>query len=345
MATLAPYLFAKAEENKDDEEQLLKLFWNRAELKKELDNLRAQSFRMTEKFTQQEALTLRTQQRLEQLEASLGDPENSATVVAYYQLRALWNHCHSRLTSLASELEGTQYDKGCRQHIASFKRQVHDSLLDVQQELKDTTVIGEALSLRIHALREKRSACRGAWNFFRRRSFTAEIRTLREERGVIRLSVGKLIEEIQLRTSQDPPEFDGLDVVAKRSINLAVIAYAQELYLHFSDRELAQNARETSIRQLIDVSYGSKRDCRALSKYSEDRMKLLTADSKLQARVQLRSQLLPSIVKYRQDSDTVPVAATLSVIALLKPDGRQRGEVSINILAEEYWDVFSVLLN
>jgi hypothetical protein len=344
MATLAPHLFTKAEENKDDEEQLLKLFWNRAELKKELDDLRDQSFRMTEKFTQQEALTLRLQQRLEQLETSLGDPENAETVVAYYQLRALWNHCHSRLASLCSDLERTQYDKGYRQHTASFKRQINDSLVDVQQDLKDATITGESLSLRIHALREKRSARHGIWNFFRRRGLTAEIKTIRDERRVARLRVGKLTEEIQLRTSQDPPEFDGLDVAAKRSINLAVIAYAQELYLHFADRDLAENAREASIRQLIDVSYGSKRDCRALSKYAEDRMKLLTADSKLQARVQLRSQLLPALVQYRQDADTVPIADTLGVIALLKPDGRQRGEVCINILAEEYWDVFSVLL-
>jgi hypothetical protein len=344
MATLAPHLFAKAEENKDEEEQLLKLFWNRAELKKELDDLRDQSFRMTEKFTQQEALTLRVQQRLEQLEASLGDPENSETVVAYYQLRALWNHCHTRLTSFASELERAQHDKGYRQHAASFQRQVHDSLVDVHQELKDATLVGESLSLKIHALREKRSTRRGIWNFFRRRGLTAEIKTLREERRVNRLHVGKLTEEIQLRTSQDPPEFEGLDLAAKRSINIAIIAYAQELYLQFADRDLAQNAREASIRQLIDVSYGSKRDCRAISKYADDRMKLLMADAKLQARVQVRSRLLPDVVQYRQDGDTVPVAATLSVIALLKPDGRQRGEVCINILAEEYWDVFSVLL-
>ena len=344
MATLAPQLFAKAEDNLNEEDQLLKLFWNRAELKKELKNLRSQSIKLTEQQKQQEALTLRVQQRLEQLEANLGDPENAVTVVTYYQLRAVWDHCHLRLSSLANELGRAQHDKAYRQHTDRFKRKIDESLVGAKRKLKEASETGETLSAKIRALREKRSVCRGVWNLFRRRGLTTEINVYREERRAIRMRIGELTEDIQMRSSQEAPEFAGLDVTAKRSINLTVIAYSQELFLHFADRELAKQVREASIRQFIDVSYGSKRDCRALSKYTEDRMKLLAADSKLQSRVQIRVQRLPGEVHYRQDTDTVPVASTLSSIALLKPDGRQRGEVVINILGEEYWDVFSVLL-
>lgn len=344
MATLAPQLFAKAEDNKDEEEQLLKLFWNRAELKKELETLRNQSFRLTEKLKQKEAITLRIQQRLEQLEASLGNPENSTTVVAYYQLRAVWNHCQLRLSSLANELERAQSDKASRKYLAGFKRKIDESLVGVKQELREATEAAKALSEKIRALRKQRSSRRGLWNYFYRRGLTTEINLYRENHRSITTNIGELTEDIQLRLSQDAPEYSGLDVAAKRSINITVIAYAQELFLHFADRELAKHVREASIRQLIDVSYGSKRDCRALCKYAEDRMKLLAADSKLQSRVQMRVQQLPFEVHYRMETDTVPDAGTLSSIALLKPDGRQRGEVGVNILGEEYWDVFSVLL-
>jgi predicted nuclease with TOPRIM domain len=111
MTTLATQLFPKAEENMSEEEQLLKLFWNRAEVKKELDKLRDQSFDLEERLKQQEALTLRVQHRLEQLEARLGNPEHSMTVVVYYQLRTIWDHCHSRLQSRCFEIERAQYDK------------------------------------------------------------------------------------------------------------------------------------------------------------------------------------------------------------------------------------------
>ncbi len=90
MATIAPQLFSKAEKNTEDEEQLLKLFWNRAELKKELDKLRAESFSLTEQVKNQEAKTLRVQHRLKQLETRLGNPEHSPNVVAFYQLKGIW---------------------------------------------------------------------------------------------------------------------------------------------------------------------------------------------------------------------------------------------------------------
>jgi hypothetical protein len=199
------------------------------------------------------------------------------------------------------------------------------------------------LSDKIRALREARSSRRGIWNFFRRRRVTAEINVYRQDRRALRARMEQISDEIRLRMSQDLPEYEGLNVAAKRSINLTVIAYAQELFLHFGDRDVANSAREASIRQLLDVSYGSKRDCRAMSKYLEDRMKLLGADSKLQARVQVRARLLAELVSYRQDADTVPSAVTVGSILLLKADGRQRGEIDINVLGDEYWDVFSTL--
>ena len=110
------------------------------------------------------------------------------------------------------------------------------------------------------------------------------------------------------------------------------------------DRDLAKLAREASIRQLTGVAYGSRRDCRALSKQIEDRMRLLAADRKLKSRVQVRAAALSARVSYARDKDTVPTAATLGSIALLKPDGRERGAVGMNVLGEEYWDVFAVLL-
>jgi hypothetical protein len=344
MATLVPQLFAKAEQNTDEEDQLMKLFWNRAELKKEVEKLRNQSFTQTEKLQEQEAINLRVQQQLEQLESNLGDPEYADTVFAYYQLRRAWGHCHSRLASLANDLEHSQNDKGLRQHLAGFKRQLHESLVDVNEQLRESTGKSGDLSAKIRALREMRSSRSGFWNFFRRRRMTSEINAYREERRVLTLEINTLTEVVQERISQEPPEYAGLDVLARRNINLGIIAYAQELYLHFADRDLARHMLDSSLRQLKDVSYGSKRDCRGLSKYLEDRMRLLTSDSKLQPRIQLRTQYLSSVLHYNQEHDVVPVAGALNAIVLIKPDGQPKGEQAVNVLADDYWDVYSVLM-
>ena len=78
-----------------------------------------------------------------------------------------------------------------------------------------------------------------------------------------------------------------LDISARRKINLTVIAYAQELFLHFADRELAMLLKESSIQRMTDASYGSQRDCRSLCKYADDRMKALLADDVFAAFVHL----------------------------------------------------------
>ncbi|MDP6436479.1 MAG: hypothetical protein QF790_00415 [Gammaproteobacteria bacterium] len=344
MAILTSPLFSRTENDNGDEEQLLKLFWNRAELKKELAKLRRDALRSAEKLTQQEALTLRLQQRLEQLESQLGNPETASSVVTYYQLQGVWKLCHNKLLAASNELGRAQHDKQYRKHVAEFRRGLNASLSGVQKSLNEVNHSGEVLSEEIRKLREKRSASYGIWNIFRRRRLTAQIRDKRLERRAITMRLGELTEELQSRSSQEPPEFSGLGTETKRAINLRLIAYAQELYLHFADREIANLARESSIRGFDDLKFGNKRDCRAIGSYIEDQLKLLAADANMQMRVQARMEYLKSELHYRQDADAVPIAGTLNSIPVFRANGKKVANVAVNVLGDEYWDIFSALL-
>lgn len=344
MASIAPPLFPQSVDNTEKDEQLLRLFWNRAELKKELDQLRGDSARLLEEVRRQEATTLRVQQRLEQLETRLGNPEHSATVVTYYQLRAIWSRCELRLAAMATELERARFDNAKREFVEAFRQRVGQSLIGLQAQLKEATVKGDELSACIKALREKRSFCRGFWNFLKRRRLTAEIRKYRYEHREVRLFIEELANDIRERNAQEAPEFPGLSTEAKRSVNAMLIACAQEFYLHFADRQLAVMARDAWLRQLLDANYGSRRECRALSKYIESRMKALADDDDFRAQVKRRAAYLTSRLEYRGDGDSVPMAASTGKIAVLKADGRCKSEVDVNVLADEYWDIFAVLL-
>ncbi len=345
MATLVTQLFSRRGSNTEDEEQLLKLFWNRAELKKELDSLRNDIYQLSDQLKHEQALKLRVQQRYEQLEAMLSSPATAATSVTYYQLRAVWSRCFERLASVSDDLSRVHHDKKYRLHVAGFRRELYKSLTGIQSELGEINQSGELLRSQIHMLREKRTQRQGFWNFFTRRQLTSAIGKLRAERRAITMRLGELTEDIQSRSSASPPEFAGLDIEEKRSINLTVIAYAQELYLHFADQEISIKAREAYIRRLSDIRYGDKHDCESMSSYIEERIGLLEADRKLQDRVQLRVQYLGSLVSYRNDADTIPSAEVLDKIILLKANGKPCGSVNINVLADEYWDVYAALLN
>jgi len=343
MATLATQLFSRLDSNTKDEEQLLKLFWNRAELKKELATLRNDIYQLTDQLEEEQALKLRVQKRYELLETMLSNPETAATAQTYYQLRDIWNRNFERLACVSDDLSREHRDKEYRLHVAGFRRKLYDSLTEIQGELSEVNQSGDSLRSQIHALREKRAHYQGFWNFFRRRRLTAEINKLRSDCRAVTMRLGELTEDLQSRSSVTPPEFAGLDVKAKREINLTIIAYAQELYLHFSDREIAAKSLEASIRQLCDIRYGDRRDCRSMSSYIEERIALLEADGSIHDRVECRVQYLKSLVNYRRETDTVPSAEVLDRIAMLR-DSKPRGEVGVNILADEYWDVFAVLL-
>jgi hypothetical protein len=340
---MASQLFSRAENGAEDEEQLLKLFWNRAELKKELDKLRNETYSLTDQLKQEQAVKLRVQQRLQQLEAILANPATASSAIAYYQLKRVWALCHDRLASVAAELLKSHHDKEYRQHVAAFRRKLYQSLMSVQRELNEVNQKGELLNAEILKLREQRSKYGGIWHFVSRRRLTAEISLKRSERRSVTMRLGELTEEIQARSSAEPPQFGGLDVETRRIINLSVIAYAQEFYLHFADHEIAAKAHEASVRQVGDIRYGDTRDCRSLCHHADESIKILEADTGLHERVQGRMQHLQTVVQYRKETDTIPAVESLNELYLLRNDGSVRSTQGVNVLLDEYWDLFDVL--
>jgi hypothetical protein len=345
MATLASQLLAKSRYANDREEQLLKLFWNRAELKRQLDKLRKENFLLSEELAQERAIKLRLQQRFDQLEAMLANPSNASTAITYFQLRDAWNRCRYKLESVSYDLSKFHYDKELRLHVARFRRGIFKSVTGVQHELDAVNLTGEKLRFEIHALRERRHGYRGFWNFFRRRRITAEISAKRFAYRSVTARAEELTGEIEYTVNVEPPEFPGLDIGAKRLINLNVIACAQELYLLFDERDVAARAREASIMQVADVRYGDRRDCRALRHQVESCLDRLENDTKLNERVQARVDYLQTMVSYRRDIDTIPAAEALECITVFNDEAKQSGKLAVNVLSDEYWDLFPALLN
>lgn len=342
MATLVSTRIGKDADARQDQEQLLKLFWNRAELKKGFDKLRRESLDLAEQVRKQEALTLKIQQRLATLEAHLANPDTAPKVATYYQLRGIWSACRSRLEHLARDLEKSRHAVEYRHHVTEFRRTLSESMSSVQAEARRVSQAGEALAAEVLALREQRLGRRGFWNALTRRRLTSEIAAKRLARRDIAARLDELNAEIEARAAAEPPEFRGLSVAARRGVNLRLIACAQELLLIFHEDRLAELAREAQARELTEVRYGDRRDCRDLRRLAEDRLQVLESDDGISERVKLRSQNLKEEVEYRNDGDTVPVAGSLGPIRSVAPG--QTGHCSINILADEYWGLFEILL-
>ena len=71
-------------------EELLKLYWNRADVKREVKALRRERFELLDKLKEQEGAIQRAQEQLEGLERLLTNPLAAANAMVYFQLRHLW---------------------------------------------------------------------------------------------------------------------------------------------------------------------------------------------------------------------------------------------------------------
>jgi len=98
-------LFKTEPEETRDNDKLVDLFRNRAELKKEFAALRDEKYQLQDRIKEHEGATARAQQQLDHLENLLSDREWVHSVVAFYQLRRLAAKCSAKLSKFAEQLK------------------------------------------------------------------------------------------------------------------------------------------------------------------------------------------------------------------------------------------------
>ena len=347
MLALAQQLLTRRKPVEDD--RLLRLFWNRAELKREFAALQRERERMADQVRQLDGALLRGQQRLDQLEGLLSDPERAANAAVYFQLRGVWTYGRRRLSRLAGDLCTRQQEREGQRETARFEEHRQAALSAIDARLAPLLERRELLESELGAVHSQHAERTGFWNYFARRRLVSEQSVLE----VAAASVAEQIERYE-RARHDKlkelpilPEEIGID--GKRLVNLSVLALAQELCLAFGEQDVATLARESSLRQVTEARYGSLQDCRNLSQQIERVLRKVEVMDELSGRVRRRAETLQQNVSYRRDADTVPAPDALAVISVLTaPNDQERPaqekDLPLNVLAEEYWDIYAVLL-
>jgi len=104
MAALAQLFGSPDAQVEQDDDKLLHLYWNRAELKKEYSRLRKERFELLDQLKVQEGRNARLQQKLDGLEELLADRTAANRAVVFYQIRGVWKRCHARLEKFAGQM-------------------------------------------------------------------------------------------------------------------------------------------------------------------------------------------------------------------------------------------------
>ena len=332
----------------EEHERLLNLFWNRAELKKEFSDLKDDRNQLLDKIQEQENQTRRVADQLRSLESRLADPELGYQAIVYYQLRWMWDNAHMQLEQFAEELTRQQQERERRKQIMEFNQERQKRLAKLGQDIVAVKAESDEAKLVVAATEAELAGLAGFWNYFKRREVQS---TLDEQRAML-AAVRERIEEMfdsRIKIESEPwPDYPGLGNDGKRVINVAVIALSQYLFLHFSDHDLGSLARAAQVKKLSDSNYGSKGDCEYLMQKIVKAVETMRADSDLAGKLRARVGFLRKQVAYKDDSDTVPLANSLSTLMSTIPGSGSEAVVAgvpmdVNVLADNYWNLQTIL--
>jgi len=313
-----------------EDERLVALFRNRAQLKQELHALDEERHRLLDRLKLQEGATMRVEEQLDSLEQYLGRPAEGYKCLAYFQLRAVWRAAAGRVEQFAGELGRQQKDRERRAQLVAFESVKRGRAADVDRELLEASVLADQLQAEQRLAEQRLETLGGFWNHLRRKRLRESIegRRLRIDAALTQVTdLGDRKHEVE---SEPPPLFEGLSLEGRRAINLAVIAYADALHERLSAAGLADLARETTRRRVYDTNYGGREECVTLMQRAAHALGEIEHMQDDLAALKGRTDALRRTVRYRGAADTVP-----------SPDSLQAAG---QVLIDEFWDLYKALV-
>ncbi|HEU4619854.1 MAG TPA: hypothetical protein VFV10_17580 [Gammaproteobacteria bacterium] len=331
------------------DEQLLKLYWNRAEVKRELRNLRRERYELLDKLKEQESSIARAHEQLEGLERLLANPLAAANAMVYFQLRHLWKVAAARIEQFGAELDMQRRTRERRQlheaELAKRKRRL-DAIREKLDDLADKrrAVIEEAYKLEQRLQRS---------NFFVRvfkgPGLRRRLNALAKGRRVLEDRLEELRSLTEKIRGEELPEPEGLTLESRRLINTAIIALAQHLVVHFTEHDLASLAKTATQRPVGEMHFGDRAECDRMVERIRERLQDLK-QQKLAEAVRRRAEALRPTLVYRNETDALPQAEALDTIPVILAGetgvpARRAADAPLraNVLTEDYWDLLTAL--
>jgi hypothetical protein len=162
----------------------------------------------------------------------------------------------------------------------------------------------------------------------------SEVKDLHAERGAI--------------DHEAIPEFPGISLNARRNINLAIISYAELLCEAVDAFGLAARAKEAVARRVHEMSFGTRDECEGFMQRVQQAQAAVATQKQMTGALKAKLERLRTTCEYRNNADTVPTADSLIPTAIADLDlGRTTKPAPApvwNVLGEDYWDLFTLLL-
>jgi hypothetical protein len=331
-----------------EDHRVLALFKNRAELKKAYGDLQEEIYRLKDLVKQQEGATQRVQEMLCTLETRLGTNETAYSALVFYQLRHLWQSGRQLVTQFVADLVRQQEERERRAHLAQHNRQLFAQRREAEAQLRSAQALHADTSEHLAGLAGQRAALRRLWHYFRRRALERRIGATQAALAAAAAALAEAQANMEAIARQPLPEFPGLSLPARRAINLAAIAYGEVLAARLAELKapLVQLARQATAQREAGDDYGSPKDCVLLMGQIARAHRLIGVREGLAQQIRAHGERLKGIARYRSPADSAPMADS---VAFSEGDVLQQQPLGSaarvpNVLAEDIWDLFRVLI-
>ena len=332
----------KPDEGEGESDKLLNLYKNRTELKKEFARLRAEKYELNDRITERDGSIARLQQKLDHLENLLLDPEWVYNVVTYYQLRGLNLRCQGKLAKFAEQLKQAREQKEHGQLVDEWDQQRMQEADVIEREIGEQRMQVQLLEDRLQSERHRLATMSGLVKVFRRRSLSASLERLESDIEANQIEERALLERLDEVQRREPPDTQGLDISTKRLINFMILAFAQQIYLHFREDEIAIMAKEAGDKSVGAINYGGKETCDVILARARKRLETFENASDFADVMQRRAKLIAEGAKFRGNEDAVPVGHSVATVFEIRESGDVRTSDG-NLLGENFWNLANIL--
>jgi hypothetical protein len=329
-----------------EEERLMQLFQNRAGLKKAYADLKDEFHLLRDRLKQQEGSTIRVQEQLDTLGDLLADPNTGFSALVFHQLRGLWKTCHQNLSAFATDLTRTQEARESARYRAECDAAREARLADVDRRLQ---VAAEKADLQRQHLANSQNELKSLtafWHYFERRRRSKSLEALRAAVVQADATVGDLHAEHSAIAGEGTEAFPGISLSARRNINLAIIGYAELLCEIVDAYGLATRAKEAVARRVHEMNFGTREECEDYMQRVQKALAAVANQKQITSQVRIKMERLRATCEYRNSADTVPTADSLVSTPATDHSKSGRGAPATvwNVLAEDYWDLYTLLM-
>jgi hypothetical protein len=338
---------SNATETPPEDGRVVELFRSRAELRKQHEELGAEMQRLRDRLKQQEAATGRVQEMLESLEKRLEAADTGLSTLVFYHLRALWGDGREIIGLLVQDLAAKQEERERKAWALEGNRKQFQVRQAAEQQLRQAESSMVAARQQIAAFDAKLAKLDKWWHRWQRPKVAAQRPALQAAMDSAEANLHGARARCEQLEKAGAGEFPGLTVEARRAINLAAIACAEVLCLRLARTSLVASARAAMARREAAEYYGDLAACVSIMGDIVKARNLLKQRNGITQEVQQRTERLRSTAAYLGDFETVPVPESCGVS---EGDVMAHGSQGVtaaklpNVVAEDTWDLFKVLL-